>query len=165
MYPWNATVITPLHKKSEIYHPDNYRAIAVRSNLGKLFSSIMLERLIQFRKYTCPDIVCDHFSRPCILREKRARVGYNHISPDTENQFGFCQKARTADHLFSLRTCIEKYVKRDKRYLYSGFVDLKKHLTPSVGMHSYTNNGSTRKMFQLYQLYVQALKSKAKSNK
>ena len=34
------------------HHSDNYRAIAVWSNLGKLFSSIMLERLIQFRKYT-----------------------------------------------------------------------------------------------------------------
>ena len=34
------------------HHSDNYRAIAVGSNLGKLFSSIMLERLIQFRKYT-----------------------------------------------------------------------------------------------------------------
>ena len=75
------------------------RAIDVGSNLGKLFSSIMLERLIQFKKYTCPD---------------------------TENQLGFCQQAQTADHLFSLHTCIKKHVKMDKRYLYSCFVDLKK---------------------------------------
>ena len=73
VYPWNTTVITPLHKKGDIYNPDNYRAIAVGKNLGKLFSSIMLERLIQFRKYTFPD---------------------------SENQLGFCQQAQTADHLF-----------------------------------------------------------------
>ena len=97
--PGNTTVITPLPKKGDIYNPDNYRAIAVGSNLGKLFSSIILERLIQFRRSTCPD---------------------------TENQLEFCQQAQTADHLFSLHTCIEKYVKRDKRYLYSCFVDLKK---------------------------------------
>ena len=99
VYPWNTTVITPLHKKGDIYNPDNYRAIAVGSNLGKLFSSIMLERLIQFRKSRCPD---------------------------TENQLGFCQQAQTADHLFSLHTCIEKYVKKEKSYLYSCFVDFRK---------------------------------------
>ena len=99
VYQWNTTVITPLHKKGDIYNSDNYGAIAVGINLGKSFSFIMLERLIQFRKYTCPD---------------------------TENQLGFCQQTQTADHLFSLHTCIEKYVKRDKRYLYSCFVDFKK---------------------------------------
>ena len=87
VYPWNTTVTTPLHKKGDIDNPDNYRAIAFGSNLGKLFSSIMLECLIQFRKYTCPD---------------------------TENQLGFFQQAQTADILFSLHSCIEKYVKRDK---------------------------------------------------
>ena len=36
VYPWNTTVITPLHKKGDIYNPDNYRAIAVGINLGKI---------------------------------------------------------------------------------------------------------------------------------
>ena len=31
IYPWNTTIITPLHKKGDIYNPDNYRAIAATS--------------------------------------------------------------------------------------------------------------------------------------
>ena len=34
IYPWNQTVISPLHKKGDINNPDNYRAIAVGSNMG-----------------------------------------------------------------------------------------------------------------------------------
>ena len=40
VYPWNTSLVTPLHKKGNIYDPNNYRAIAVASNLGKLFSTI-----------------------------------------------------------------------------------------------------------------------------
>ena len=132
VYTWNTTVITPLHKEDEIYNPDNYRTIAVGSNLGKLFSYIMLERLIQFRRSTCPD---------------------------TENQFDFCQQDQTADHLFSLHTCIEKYVKRDKRYLYSCFVDFFKSFDTVCTLQGWSlietwDNGSTRTIFQRYQLYV-----------
>ena len=31
-YPWNTSIVTPLHKKGGLYDPDNYRAIAVASN-------------------------------------------------------------------------------------------------------------------------------------
>ncbi|NRB82080.1 MAG: endonuclease/exonuclease/phosphatase family protein, partial [Saccharospirillaceae bacterium] len=37
-YPWNNSIITPLHKKGDREDPDNYRAIAVSSTIGKLFS-------------------------------------------------------------------------------------------------------------------------------
>ena len=47
VYPWNESVITPLHKKGNKSDPDNYRAIAVSSVMGKLFSAILLERLIK----------------------------------------------------------------------------------------------------------------------
>ena len=99
VYPWNTTVISPLHKKGCIYNPDNYRAIAIGSNLGKLFSTILLERLLKFREKHCPD---------------------------TTNQLGFCKHARTVDHLFTLSTCTEKYVKNQGRRLYSCFVDYRK---------------------------------------
>ena len=56
VYPWRTSWVTPLHKKGDIYNPINYRAIAVASNLGKLFSSILLQRLISFRQMTNPDI-------------------------------------------------------------------------------------------------------------
>ena len=77
----------------------NYRAIAVGSNIGKLFSSLLLNRLLEFRSIHCPD---------------------------TPNQRGFCKDAQTADHIFSLNTCIEKYVKKQRKRLYSCFVDFQK---------------------------------------
>ena len=98
-YPWSTSVVTPLHKKGSIYDPNNYRAIAVASNLGKLFSSILLKRLIAFRSIH---------------------------NPDTVNQLGFCQDAMTGDHILTLTTCIEKYVARSKQRLYSCFVDYAK---------------------------------------
>ncbi|KAL5267087.1 hypothetical protein ACHWQZ_G004202 [Mnemiopsis leidyi] len=98
-YPWNTSVVTPLHKKGSIYDPNNYRAIAVASNLVKLFASILLKRLIAYRSVH---------------------------SPDTVNQLGFCQNATTSDHILTLTTCIEKYVTRSKKRLYSCFVDYAK---------------------------------------
>ena len=98
-YPWNTSVVTPLHKKGSIYDPNNYRAIAVASNLGKLFSSILLKRLICFR---------------------------NIYNPDTQNQLGFCQNAMTSDHILTLNTCIESTIKKSKKRLYSCFVDYAK---------------------------------------
>ena len=43
IYPWNASIISPLHKKGNKLDPDNYRAVAVSSVIGKLFSTILLE--------------------------------------------------------------------------------------------------------------------------
>ena len=98
-YPWHTSVVTPLHKKGSIYDPNNYRAIAVASNLGKLFATILLKRLITFR---------------------------SEYNPDTPNQLGFCQNAMTSDHIYTLSTCIEKYVSLHKKRLYSCFVDYAK---------------------------------------
>ena len=98
-YPWHASVVTPLHKKGSIYDPNNYRAIAVASNLGKLFASILLKRLITFR---------------------------GECNPDTPNQLGFYQHAMTSDHIYTLSTCIEKYASVHKQRLYSCFVDYAK---------------------------------------
>ena len=74
-YPWNTAVITPLHEKGCKEDPNNCRAIALGINLGKLSSSILLERLLVFRTKNCPD---------------------------PPNQSGFCKKAQTADSIFSL---------------------------------------------------------------
>ena len=100
VYPWNTTLITPLHKKGCPHDPDNYRAIAVGSNIEKLFSSILLNRLLE------------------LIRAAHC--------PDTPNQRGFFKGAQTSDHIFSLNTCIEKYVKKQRKRLYSCFVDFQK---------------------------------------
>ena len=99
VYPWTTSIVTPLHKKGSVYDPNNYRAIAVASNLGKTFASILLKRLIRFRDAS---------------------------EPDTQNQLGFCKGAQTSDHIFTLTTCIEKYVSRNRKRLYSCFVDYAK---------------------------------------
>ena len=99
VYPWTTSVVTPLHKKGSIYDPNNYRAIAVASNLGKLFAGILLQRLIKYRA---------------------------EFNPDTANQLGFCQGAQTADHILTLSTCVEKYTKVHKKKLFACFVDYAK---------------------------------------
>ena len=99
VYPWTTSVVTPLHKKGSVYDPNNYRAIAVASNLGKTFASILLHRLISFREF---------------------------FSPDTVNQLDFCKNTQTSDHTFVLSTCIEKYVTKGRKRVYSCFVDYAK---------------------------------------
>ena len=98
-YPWNNSITTPLHKKGDRQNPDNYRAITIGSCLGKLFSSLLLNRLTEFRETACPD-------KP--------------------NQLGFRKGAQCSDHILALNTVIEKYVKRDKRRVFACFVDYRK---------------------------------------
>ena len=97
-YPWNNSLITPLHKKGNKFNPDNYRAIAVGSCIGKAFSAILLNRIIAFK---------DKFSA------------------DPPNQMGFTKNAQTMDHILTLKTVIEKYRKNSQK-VYCVFVDLRK---------------------------------------
>ena len=74
-----AGVITAIYKSGDKFDPTNYRGNCVNSCLGKLFCSILNNRLI------------------------------------------------TADHIFSLKTLIDKYViYTSKGKLFSCFVDFKK---------------------------------------
>ena len=97
-YPWNVSIISPLHKKGSKENPDNYRAVAVSSVIGKLFSTILLDRLIKFRNENCPD---------------------------PPNQLGFTKKAQTYDHILTMQTIVGKYKKLHKN-VYAVFVDFKK---------------------------------------
>ena len=99
LYPWHTSVITPIFKKGDPYNPDNYRAIAVGSCFGKLFSSILLQRLHLFRAEHCPDPI---------------------------EQLGFTKGAQTNDHLLTLKTIIDKYTIKQKTSLITCFVDLRK---------------------------------------
>ena len=97
-YPWNNSLITPLHKKGCKSNPDNYRAVAVSSNIGKLFSTILLNRILQFKDTHDPDPV---------------------------NQLGFSKGAQTYDHILTLQTIVNKYRKL-KTPVYAVFVDFRK---------------------------------------
>ena len=98
IYPWNSSIITPLHKKGSTKNPDNYRAVSVSSSIGKLMSCILLERLKEFRSVKCPD---------------------------HPNQLGFRKKCQTNDHIFTMLTLTQK-AKKQKKPLYAIMVDFRK---------------------------------------
>ena len=79
---WCGGLITPIYKSGGRSDPSNYRAICVSSCLGKLFCSILNQRLLEY-------------------------VTTNHILH--KSQIGFMPNNRTADHVFTLRTLIDKY--------------------------------------------------------
>jgi hypothetical protein len=106
-YPWHTSIITPIYRFPDLYiyksgnpfSPDNYRAIAVGSCMGKLFSSILLHRLLHFKSLYCPD---------------------------PKKQLGFTTDAQTNDHIFTLKTIVDKYTRKNKVRLCACFVDLRK---------------------------------------
>jgi hypothetical protein len=49
---WSHSLITPFHKSGKMEDPNNYRGIAVTSCLGKLFLSVLVNRL---------DLFCDQY--------------------------------------------------------------------------------------------------------
>ncbi len=71
---WKENLITPIFKRGEKYDPNNYRGITVSSNLGKLFCSIINDRLVQF------------------IQEHKLL---------NNCQIGFMPKQRTSDHIYT----------------------------------------------------------------
>ncbi len=97
---WNQGLITPIHKSGDKLDPNNFRGICVSSNLGKLFSSILNNRIVNF------------------LNE------HNVLSPC---QIGFLPNYRTTDHIYTLHTLINKHVKQTKNgKMFAYFIDFKK---------------------------------------
>ena len=100
IYPeaWKENFITPIFKGGCANDPFNYRGIALTSSLAKLFARILHNRLQTFLK-----------ANNILVAE----------------QIGFRKKSRTADHVFTLKTIIDKMFKK-KQYLYSCFIDFRK---------------------------------------
>ena len=96
---WSVGLVVPLYKnKGDKNDCNNYRGITLLSCLGKLFTSIINERLRIF----CENNKVVH-----------------------ENQAGFRSNYSTIDHVFSLKSLIDLFfVKRQK--LYCAFIDYKK---------------------------------------
>ena len=95
---WKLDILSPIHKKGMKDDPNNFRGIAVASCFGKLFNTILKNRLQSF---------CDEndLINPAQISGKKG--------------------ARTADHLTVIRFLIEKYTKEGKK-LFVCFFDLKK---------------------------------------
>jgi hypothetical protein len=100
-YPlsWNSGYIINIHKGGPKSDPNNYRGITVNSALAKVFGMILNDRLDKY------------------LYEN------NILCP---NQIGFRKNARTSDHMFIIRTLIDKYVKHGNSPIYACFVDFRK---------------------------------------
>ena len=96
---WCQGLITPIYKSGDRSDPTNYRGICVSSCLGKLFCSILNQRLYLY------------FEENKILHN---------------SQIGFLPENRTTDHVFTLRTLIDKYVHYHKEKVYACFVDFRK---------------------------------------
>ena len=97
IYPtaWAEGYIVPIHKKNDKKDPNNYRGITISNSLGKLFNSILQNRLSLF------------------VQQK------NIIN---EEQIGFQKGCRTSDHMFILNSIIDLY-RKNKRKLFICFVD------------------------------------------
>ena len=96
---WVQGMIKPIYKnKGDPLNPENYRPITLLSCLGKLFTSIINERLNLF------------------LNENNILL---------ENQAGFRKNYSTNDHIFVLYSLIE-ILKQRKKKLYCAFIDFSK---------------------------------------
>ena len=78
---WNTNLIKPIYKKGDKTNSNNYRGISISSCVGKLFCSILNERLV--------DIT----------------AGERNVY-----QIGFEKGERTSDHLYVLKCLVEKYL-------------------------------------------------------
>ena len=96
---WNISHISSIFKSGDPNDCNNYRGICVSSCLGKLFTSLLQNRLALF------------------LEE------HDLLSP---NQGGFSAGYRTSDHIFILKTLINKYVYNNNKNLVVCFVDFQK---------------------------------------
>ena len=96
---WCLGIIIPIYKnKGTVDDPNNYRGITLLSCLGKLFTSVLNNRLTKYIDNT-------------------GLLG--------EDQAGFRANYSTMDHVFTLKSIIDLYLSNKKK-LYCAFVDYKK---------------------------------------
>ena len=92
-------LLNPYIKKESATNPENYWGIAISSCLSKLYCSVLLFRLQEYV-------------------EK-----HNLLS---DNQIGFRKGKRTSDHIFILKTLVDKFLRMHKCKLFVAFIDFKK---------------------------------------
>ena len=95
---WCAGIIHPLYKKGPANDPNNFRGITLLSVIGKLFTSCLNHRLSYYV-------------------ESVGLLG--------EDQAGFRKGYSTTDHIFTLNSLVQLYLKNNKR-LYCAFIDYAK---------------------------------------
>ena len=100
-YPkeWCKAIIVPIHKGGDVNDTNNYRGISLISHLGKLFCSLINQRLIKWANQN------------------------NHMY---EQQAGFTKGKSTIDQVFILQSVINKYLQKKKGRCYAIYVDFAK---------------------------------------
>ncbi len=97
---WCQGLITPIYKKGNKMDPSNYRGICVANAMLKLLCTILNNRMTNY-------IMANNIIHP--------------------NQIGFQQKCRTTDHIFTLKTLINKHVQdKSKQKVHAAFIDFAK---------------------------------------
>ena len=97
---WCKGLITPVHKKGDPSNRDNFRPICVLSFLCKFLTNLLNHRLAVISK-----------------KEKLIHV----------TQIGFQEGYRATDHIFSLKTIVDKHaIGKPRGNLYACFLDFKK---------------------------------------
>ena len=101
IYPecWCFAFIKPIFKSKDPTDPSNYRGITVMNCFAKLYNKILNNRFEDFLD-----------KNNIIVRE----------------QIGFQRKSRTSDHMFVLKTLIDKVTDSNNGKLFSCFVDFRK---------------------------------------
>ena len=102
-YPsaWKYDILNPIHKSGVKNDPNNFRGIAIASCFGKLFTTLLRNRLQGF---------CDR----------------NNII--SKFQGSGKSGSRTSDNHMIIRFLVDKIVKGEGKKLYCCFVDIKKSL-------------------------------------
>ena len=96
---WTEGIICPIYKnKGDVNDPDNYRGITILSCFGKLFTSVLNNRLNCFLESM--NVLC-------------------------EEQAGFRKGYSTMDHVFNLKCLVDLYLHRNK-HLFCAFIDYRK---------------------------------------
>ena len=96
---WAKEIIVPIFENGIKDDPANYRGLTIGSNICKLFTKILNIRLDKF----------------CIKRQLIRN-----------EQICFSKGKRTSDHIFVLKTLIDKYCQQGSKRLFSCFVDFRR---------------------------------------
>ena len=96
---WRLRIITFIFKKGRRNNPSNYRGISVLSSLGKVLTGILITRIVR-------------------------RIEEKFIL--SESQAGFRKDRSTVDHIFVLKTILDKFLTRKKGSFCCLFVDFSK---------------------------------------
>ena len=131
-YPelWSSGSIIPIHKKGDRKIPSNYRGITLLPVMGKLYTSILRDRLEYWAELN------DHLC---------------------ESQFGFRQGRRTTDTIFVITTASQSYKKKNKSLFSTSQRHLIPSTTSYFGRNYIASMGMSSKLLSILQaMYANA---------